>query len=352
MRFVRRRHLSEAAWAAFAIANILVIFKLGTWETVPFHFVWVSLSLLYGYWMWRTRTTAFVLAAVCIGTGLALNSTVSEHDGPGLDELTEVPLMAAMFLAMVWHAQRRQSALDEADRAAARERELVRDLSHQLRTPITAARGHAELLLASGLATEAREDVEVVLDELTRLSRISDRLLLMAVAEDPAFLRKTDVDVEELVVRTARRWGPAAERRWVIRAGAEGSISADADQLGFALDALIENAVKFTSAGDEVAIASRSEGNEFVLEVSDAGCGFSPDQLVVMFDRFARSGDRRGGTGLGLPIVQAIARAHGGSVSAGARPGGGSVFTIRLPGFTRESPVASQTGIPTIVVAT
>ena len=106
--------------------------------------------------------------------------------------MTEVPLMAAMFLAMVWHAQRRQSALDEAARAAERERELVRDLSHQLRTPITAARGHVELLLSSGLGSQERGDAEVVLDELTRLSRISDRLLLLAVVEDPAFLRKGD----------------------------------------------------------------------------------------------------------------------------------------------------------------
>ena len=167
-----RKHALEIAWGVFAAANVAVIITLGRWETIPFHFVWVSLTLLYGVRLWSPRTTSLVLGTVCLVTGAALFYAVShEHPGPGLDELTEVPLMAAMFLAMVWHARRRQAALDEIHRMAANEhrllesqREFVRDASHTLRTPITIARGHVELIRENTEDGQIRQDTEIVLD--------------------------------------------------------------------------------------------------------------------------------------------------------------------------------------------
>ena len=151
-----RRHWVEVAWAAFALANVAVIVLLSHWETIPFHFVWVSLTLVYGLRLWRLRTTMVVLLVVSVATGAALALSIARgHEGP--DELAEVPLMAAMFVAMVWHAVRRQAAVEEAGRLAESEhrllmgqREFVRDASHEFRTPITVARGHAELIRESG----------------------------------------------------------------------------------------------------------------------------------------------------------------------------------------------------------
>src|SRR4029450_13676045 len=144
-----RRHWLELAWAVFAMANLAVILLLDHWETIPFHFIWVRLTLLYGLRVWSCRTTATVLAVVMVATGLALAWTVT-HGAERPDELSEVPLMAAMFVAMVWHARRRQAAMEEVRRLAEsehrlreREQEFVRDASHELRTPITIARGHA-----------------------------------------------------------------------------------------------------------------------------------------------------------------------------------------------------------------
>src|SRR5256884_2536870 len=102
----------DLAWGAFAVANLVGMVTFPTWETVPFHFIWVSLTVLYGFRVWRTRPTLSVLAAVMGLTGLFIGIDYSRGAQP-LDEITEVPLMAAMFVGMVWHARRRLSAMEE-----------------------------------------------------------------------------------------------------------------------------------------------------------------------------------------------------------------------------------------------
>src|SRR3954453_23244635 len=105
----------EIGLAVFAAANFAALFWLLDYQTVPFHFVWVSLTVLYGFRVWTMRTTLLVLAAVCVASGVTLG-TAAANGYTGVDELTEIPLMSAMFVAMVWHARRRQTALEEARR--------------------------------------------------------------------------------------------------------------------------------------------------------------------------------------------------------------------------------------------
>jgi signal transduction histidine kinase len=337
-----RRHWLEIAWGVFAAANVAVIFLLSQWETVPFHFVWVSLTLLYGYRVWSGRTTTLVLVAVIGATGASLLWSVMQSTTGRPDELTEVPLMAAMFVAMVWHARRRLAAMEEVRRLAdaehrllERQREFVRDASHELRTPITVARGHAELVRASDLSKQARHDVEVVLDELDRLTRISERLLILAAAEHPGFLRPVPVAMPELVGKAVDRWKPTADRVWEVRVADGQTIVADPDRLESALDALFENALKFTDPGGTISVVAHPDDGRVLIEVADTGEGIPADQLGRIFDRFARADGgrarRTGGTGLGLAIVKAIAEAHGGTVAAASSPGQGSAFQIRLP---------------------
>jgi signal transduction histidine kinase len=218
-----RRHWIEIAWGVFSIVNLWVIVLLLRWETIPFHLIWVSLTLLYGFRVWRPSTTTLVLSIVMLSTGLALTWTVLRGNEQ-LDEVTEVPLMAAMFVAMAVHAHRRQRAVEAERRSAAtvrrvleRQRGFVRDASHELRTPITVARGHAELLRGNALDERSARDADVVLEELDRLSQLSERLLTLASADHPGFLTFRDVVVEDLVAETLVRWGPVAPREW--RAG-------------------------------------------------------------------------------------------------------------------------------------
>ena len=326
-----RRYWVEIGWAAFAAINFAVMPFAGEWETVPFHFVWVSLTIVYGFRVWRPWPTASALGGVVLISGVALVA-MADHGQVSTAELTEVPLMGAMFVAMVWHARRRQAALEELRRVTDRERDFVRDASHELRTPITIARGHAELIHAATLGSQTAADAEIVLDELGRLERAAERLLLLAAVEHPGFLHRSRVDVDALVTETERRWRASAPRDWRVVTHAGGSVPADGERLSYALDALIENAVKFTSDGGSISIRARRAGETAVIEVHDDGPGVPAAEAERVFEPFARDGGVRG-TGLGLPIVKAIAEAHGGSIALVAGPAGGATFELRLPGF-------------------
>ena len=125
-----RRNGVELAWAAFAAANLVAMGVLPSWETIPFHFIWISLTLVYGFRVWSPGNTGFVLGLVIVATGgLILSDAFNGEQLWG--ELFEVPLMSAMFLAMVWHARRRQDAVRElqdeaAERAGQQHREARR----------------------------------------------------------------------------------------------------------------------------------------------------------------------------------------------------------------------------------
>ena len=109
-----RRYRVELLWAAFAVANYAAMIAWPSWETIPFHFVWISLTLLYGFRVWPMRATLVILGFVVAFTGASI--MLDAFEGIQLwGELFEVPLMSAMFLAMVWHARRRVDAVRIAE---------------------------------------------------------------------------------------------------------------------------------------------------------------------------------------------------------------------------------------------
>ena len=332
-----RRNPLEAGWAVFAAANWVAMVLWPSWETIPFHFVWISLTIVYGIRTWSTRTMWMVLAVVVGATGASIFADA--FDGEQLwGELFEVPLMSAMFLAMVWHAQRRQAALAEVQGVAAmraslleRQGRFLHDASHELRTPITIARGHLELLRRD--EPDAPE-LDVALDELGRMERIVERLLLLAKSEQQGFAFQ-EIDLDAFLSDLFIRWSEVAPRAWRLDVDLAGPLVADPEALRDAIDALLENAVKYTNPGDAVELAAHADGAEgVVIEVSDSGLGVPAEALPRIFDRWARAdGSRtreRGGAGLGLAIVAAVARAHGGRCSVKPLPRG-TAFRLHLP---------------------
>jgi signal transduction histidine kinase len=332
-----RRNYFETAWAAFAVANLAAMVAWPSWETIPFHFVWISLTLLFGFRVWSPPITIGVLSVVILATGASIFSDA--FDGIQLwGELFEVPLMSAMFLAMVWHARRRQAALAELQGVAEvraslldRQQRFLHDASHELRTPVTIARGHLELLRWD---QQDSPELEVALDELGRMERIVDRLLLLAKAEQPGFMVRTDVDLELFLSDVFMRWSEVAPRAWRLDVDLVGTVRADPEALRDALDALLENAVKYTEVGDAIVLRAHAEAGGVAIEVEDEGRGVPEEALPRIFDRWARSDGARtrdqGGAGLGLAIVAAVAHAHGGSCTVARRPEG-TVFTFHLP---------------------
>ncbi len=341
--FLRRRAV-EIAWAAFALANLVAMALFPGWETIPFHFIWISLTLVYGFRVWDSLPTGLVLGLVMAVTG-SLILTDAFRGEQLWGELFEVPLMSAMFLAMVWHARRRQDALGtletEANERAAllvQQKRFLHDVSHELRTPVTIARGHLEVL--QRLNGRPTQEIDVALDELGRIEHILERLLLLAKAKQPGFIVLDEVEIEPFLEDVFMRWSEVAPRSWRLGQLARGSVQADPEALRNALDALLENAVKYTQPPDAITLSARSSGGTLAIEVADEGPGLPPDALERIFDRFARADPARsraqGGAGLGLAIVEAIAKAHGGSCDA-ANSTVGAVFTLRFPLSPRSS---------------
>ncbi len=332
-----RRNDVEVAWGLFAVANWAAMIAWPGWETIPFHFVWISLTIVYGFRVWSPVVTYAVLTVVIAATGASI--LADAYAGTQLwGELFEVPLMSAMFLAMVWHARRRVLALEQVQGVAEvraslleRQQRFLHDASHELRTPVTIARGHLELFRRE--APDAPE-LEVALDELARMERIVARLLLLAKAEQPELAAFVEIDLEPFLSDVFMRWSEVAPRAWRLELDVAGVLRADPEGLRDALDALLENAVKYTTAGDEIELRARAEAGGIAIEVADTGCGVAPEALPRLFDRWARAdGARtreRGGAGLGLAIVSAIARAHQGTCTVESRQGG-TAFTLHLP---------------------
>ncbi|MDQ6607036.1 MAG: HAMP domain-containing histidine kinase [Actinomycetota bacterium] len=335
-----RRYRVELLWVVFAAANYVAMIAWPRWETIPFHFVWISLTLLYGFRVWPLAPTLAVLAGVMLMTGISIG--LDAFDGlQEWGELFEVPLMAAMLLAMVWHARRRVDAVAIAEGRAEQQRSLlerqerfIHDASHELRTPVTIARGHLELM--RGPDRESPE-LEVALDELARIDAIVERLLVLATADQPNFVLRTEIELEPFLEDVFMRWSEVAPRAWRLGPLAAGRLCVDAERLRAALDALLENAVKYSQHHATIELRARGDGTgQVVIEVQDEGCGVPEAALRRIFDRFARADAARtrsaGGVGLGLAIVDAIAKAHGGGCTV-TSTADGSIFALHLPGF-------------------
>ena len=338
-------------WAVFSAVNLFAIYFFAYWETIPFHFIWISLTLLYGFRSWPTKPTMWILGVVMLTTASGIGLDVWRGSEPS-EELTEVPLMAAVFVATVWHSQRKLAAeravrlfSEHNARLLTDQRQFLQDAAHQLRTPITIALGHAELLAGDLSSPQQGEDIEVVIGELNRLRRISERLLLIVAASDPAFLHAEYVQLDQVIAGLVRRWRPAVTQRLRIGHLDAVTVRADRERLDLALDALLENAVRHTASGDaiQLSVIRGYPGMPVRILVADAGAGIPADQLPFIFERFRTSdGGEPRGTGLGLPLVRAVAVAHGGDVTVRSVVGKGSEFELTLPMPSQSALPAAQ----------
>ena len=334
----------EVAWAAFAAGNLAWMVLVPSWSMLPYHFTWISLLLLYGLG-YRTATRAltwWLLVPVMAGAALLFVDARIRALAP-YDELIELPVMVVLLFAITWNTNRRKAAMAELDEVSRhnaellkRQRAFVQNASHELRTPITVALAHAELLPggdSDSAEPDAVSDAAIVVDELGRLRRLVDRLLLLATAERHDLARPTLTRLGTLVDDALRRW-EAVPRQWLRGRRDDATVLADPDRLTVALDAVLDNAVRFTADGDSIELSVRRHGGEAAVTIADSGPGIPESQLESVFDRFDGAGPLRYSAhnfGLGLSIVRAIAEAHGGRVTAARSPAGGAAVTMWLP---------------------
>ncbi|HET7016863.1 MAG TPA: HAMP domain-containing sensor histidine kinase [Streptosporangiaceae bacterium] len=353
----------EVAWLMLWLVCVIAMVVFPQWQVVPFDIMWISLALLYGFLLWPSRRTLALMATAVATTAAALGDDMIRHLRVMGASVEQIPLLTTLFVVMAWVAHRRVVASDrakvaaEAQRLLHVQRQFLQDASHQLRTPITIALGHAELLAADLAGRQQQRDIHVVVGELERLRTLSDRLLLIAASENPDFLTLEPTDLDVMAVDLLRRWQPTAPRRWQLGRLDPVRTAADADRLAIALDALVENAVRHTGPDDQIRLEIRRDDESFAqIVVEDTGEGIAEDDVPHIFERFrtvtssAGSGGRPPetprsetprGTGLGLALVEAIARGHGGEVSVQTKLGQGSRFTLRLP-LTADQQSAGQ----------
>ena len=237
----------------------------------------------------------------------------------------EVGRLAATFDVMA----------DRLSAAMAAQRRLLSDVSHQLRTPLTVARGHLEVLERTGSDDPAavHETVSLVVDEIDHMKALVEQLLLLGHALEPDFLTVEPVDLRSFCQDLIDTTRVMASRRWELSEVPDVVLQLDAAKVRGALLNLIDNAVHATADGDVVGLSvTRDTLGTTTLSVDDSGPGIPPERRALVLERFARPGAADSeGSGLGLAIAAAVARAHGGELVIGDSPYGGCRVSMVLP---------------------
>ena len=224
-------------------------------------------------------------------------------------------------------------------RLEAQRKAMVSDIAHELRSPLTNIRGWLEVT-RDGVVAPDPALLGSLHEEALVLQRIIDDLQDLAAADAGTLrLHREPVSADELLDQVAAAHRVAADAAGVtVHTENDGRPWLDADPVRMrqALGNLVSNALRHTPADGTVTLAARRDGDEVVFTVTDTGTGIAPEDLPHVFDRFWRAeksrSRRTGGSGLGLPIVRHLVAAHGGTVVADCEPGGGAVFTLRVPG--------------------
>lgn len=223
--------------------------------------------------------------------------------------------------------------LARLENAQATQRRFVADASHELRSPLATVAAALEVAEADRSGRAGLELGPILQAETGRMRHLVDDLLLLSKVDDRGLhLRRTDVDLDDLLQQESRRLRSLGQLE-VITQVAPARVTGDERKLAQALRNLTDNAARVARA--RVALAVRRDGRDMVLTVEDDGPGIAPEDRDRVFERFVRLDESRsrasGGSGLGLSIAREIVRGHGGALTIGASELGGAAFEIRLP---------------------
>jgi signal transduction histidine kinase len=218
-------------------------------------------------------------------------------------------------------------------------RDLVANVSHELKTPIAAIRAHLENIL-DGVERPEPATLAVMLGQVERLGRLVDQLLELSKLESgEVALRLEPLELRPLVDELLREVSVATRSRRLTLGNDVPRdlplVMADRERIHQVLFNLVDNAIRFTPDGGSVTVTARPQNGSVHVAVADTGSGIPPEHLPRLFERFYRVDHARarheGGTGIGLAIARSAVEAHGGTITATSEPGTGSVFTFDLP---------------------
>jgi len=296
------------------------------WDANPAAVLILLLPLTLLYWAYRgwvaslrhqEEMTAMAATADVIAREWDLAKRLPE---PGGQDAT-----AALAQTLNRMLARLETAFD-------RERRFIREASHELRTPVTISRGHLEVLDDGSDLDEMRQAVDVVLDELRRISRLLDDMTTLARVDHPRFLSPEPIELDGFLADVAVKAVPLLNGRLRTQAPPPGAVAtADPQRLTQALLNLLQNAAVHGRGDTPVDLRVVAEPEAWRFEVDDHGGGIRPGEEELIFRSFARGETSASGSGLGLAIVRSIAGVHGGAAGVDNRPGEGARFWVRVP---------------------
>lgn len=234
--------------------------------------------------------------------------------------------------------------MDRIEKAFASQKQFIADASHEIRTPLTIIRSELEYSRNRTLDDSAKESLDIALDEVDRLKKLSDDLLILARLESAsAILNITQGRLDELLADCVRKMKMLADTKKisiVLRIDEAKVICVDEEKLRGAILNLIDNAIRYSHDGGTIVVSTRSSGGRCEVSVSDDGEGIAKEEIEKLFERFHRTETQRSnheGSGLGLAIVRGIVELHRGTISVSSEPGKGSTFTISVPTTTTQA---------------
>ncbi|NJR38127.1 MAG: HAMP domain-containing histidine kinase [Leptolyngbyaceae cyanobacterium CSU_1_4] len=288
----------------FALVAVVVV-------VLSFLLAWFATGMLL------SPVRQLAATARAIASESDLNQRIANVQGNGeLAEMTEV------FNAM----------MDRIQKAFDTQRDFIDDAGHELRTPITIMQGHLELI--GEVAPDQQETVDLVMDELDRMNRFVNDLILLAKAERGDFLQSDSIDAAVFVDDLFSKATTLADRKWHVVNRCSETLIGDRQRLTGALLNLVQNATQHTQPNDLIELGAVSDQTTVRFWVRDSGEGISLEDQKRIFDRFARAANsyrRSEGVGLGLAIVKAIVTAHQGWIELVSQIGAGSTFTLVIP---------------------
>jgi signal transduction histidine kinase len=219
------------------------------------------------------------------------------------------------------------------EKAFTNQRQFTNDIGHELRTPITIIRGHLEVM--GDDPQERDETIALVIDELDRMARLVNDLILLAKSEQPTFLRLESISLNLLMSELYAKAQAIAPRQWQLDVVEDGQIYCDRHRITQAVMNLVNNATQHTHPSDQIILGAAITDKEVQIWVQDMGEGIASEDQLHIFKRFSRGNNHQirvsDGSGLGLAIAQSIAHAHGGTIKLQSNLGTGSTFTVVLP---------------------
>jgi signal transduction histidine kinase len=228
--------------------------------------------------------------------------------------------------------------MDRLESAFKVQKQFVADASHEIRTPLAIIRSELEYVQRHLSESSSNESLKAALEEVDRLKKLSDDLLLLAKLESSTTNLKSElIRIDEILTECVMRMKPVADRanihlQFHISEAVE--LRGDEDELRVGFLNLIDNAIKYSHGGGIVAVTLSLSGRSVIVDIRDDGEGISVEDLPNIFKRFHRtefSRSRQDGSGLGLAIVHRIVELHKGTLSVQSQPGKGSTFTVTLP---------------------